>query len=73
LHATVVAQVGLLLDGPVVGFRLTAPGLLPTEASAIPAALKSMPPATVSTSAVRPSRPLGSGFSFGKFIRYTFR
>src|SRR5262249_18378518 len=60
LPPTVVAQVGLLLVEPLVGFRLTAPGWLPTAACATPVP-RTMPPAvapsTPSTSAARLNLP----------------
>src|SRR5262249_40786879 len=74
-HATSVAQVGVLDTGPVGGTSATWPGFVPTVAWAA-SAPRSRPPTvpavTPSTSAVRPSRPALSDFSFRQYIGVPF-
>src|SRR5579864_2499372 len=60
-HPWVVAQVGVLLAGPVVGFSARVPGFLPTPAALAAPAPNTMAPAvavaTPRNRAARPSRP----------------
>src|SRR5579859_2512757 len=72
---TVVAHVGVLLVAPVVGFRLTAPGFLPTAAWAVPAPITKAPrvaPATPSSIVVRPTFRPRRGFGIFQFIGIPF-